>query len=196
MSREEPQVISALVSLCKQTGITCLVQVGAEDGYEADEIRKATGCRAVCIEPDPKCAPASSKIEFHEALIGASNSVVDFYLHAACGLSSQIARLDGMEIKTEMPQYRLDKFCEKYGITPDTLVIDTEGTTLDVLEGCGVLLDNVRLIYAEVQTQMIRPGIRLLPEVNAFLMARGFARRDGPPAYSAGAQGNYLWVRP
>ena len=176
--------------------ITCLVQVGAEDGYEANAIREAVyGCRAVAIEPDPKCKPVSPKLEFHEALIGATNSVVEFYLNSVPGLSSQIPRYDGVEIRLTMPQQRLDTFCPKYGIVPDALIVDTEGTTLDVLEGCGSLIDGVRLIYAEVQAQEIRPGMRLLPEVEAFLAQRGFVWREGPPAYSVGAQGNYTWVR-
>jgi hypothetical protein len=128
-------------------------------------------------------------------MIGAADSMTNFYVHAAQGLSSPIAREDGMEEKHELFQRRLDTFCAERGIVPDALLIDTEGTTLDVLEGAGSLINGVRLVYAECQTSMIRPGMRLLPEVDTLLTNRGFVRRVGPPEYDAGGQGNYCWVR-
>jgi len=196
MSHEEPAIVNALVELCKQLNVRCLVQVGAEDGYEAEEIRKATGCRAVCFDADPHCGPASFGLEWYQVMIGATDSMADFYVHAARGLSSPIARADGMEEKHELFQRRLDTFCAERGIVPDALIIDTEGTTLDVLEGTGSLINGVRLVYAECQTQSIRPGMRLLSEVDACLTNRGFTRRAGPPEYDAGSQGNYCWTRP
>ena len=196
MSREEDRVIGSLVLLCKQLGVTCVVQVGAENGYEADAIKQATGCRAVAIDPDPRCAPCSSAIEFHEALIGATNSVVEFYLHPAPGLSGQLQRGSGGEIEVTMPQYKLSRFCRKYGITPDALIIDTEGTTLDVLEGADPLLGGVKLVYAECQTDMLKPGMRHVDDVDAFLTARGFTAHYGLPSYDCGTQGNYTWVKP
>lgn len=196
MSREEPHIVFALVDLCKQLGVRCVVQVGAEDGYEAEEIRKATGCQAVCFEPDPKCAPVSLGLGWHPIMIGATDCMTNFYVHVTRGLSSQISRAGGLEEKVEMQQRRLDTFCLENGIAPDVLLVDTEGTTLDVLEGAGALLDAVRLVYAECQTHEIRLGMRLLPEVAAFLAAREFVQRTGAPAYDAGGQGNYCWVRP
>lgn len=196
MSRERNDIAYSLAALCQKMQISCVVQVGAEDGFEADCIREATGCRAVAIDADPKSVKMSPWLEAHETLIGASHTVMDFYVHKVDGLSSQFTREDGAEEKVAMPQQRLDYFCQQHGIEPDALIIDTEGTTLDVLEGCGALLDNVRLIYAEVQTSVIRPGMRLLPEVEAFLSARGFVRREGRPSYHEGPQGNYTWVRP
>jgi len=195
VSVEELPVVHALIDLCAALKITCIVQVGAEDGYEVYKLKQALGCLAIAIDPDPSCAPISTKIEFHEVLIGAEDTVADFYWNRVPGHSTQIPRIDGMEIKLTLPQSRLDTFCKRFGIVPDALLIDTEGTTLDVLEGCGDLLDNVRLVYAECQTVELRPGMRLLPEVDTFLAERGFVQRAGLPAYSVGDQGNYTWVR-
>jgi len=195
MSRESDEIIAALVDLCKEIGVRCLVQIGAEDGWEAYCVHEAIGCRAVCIEGDPKCCRCSPRLEYHRCLIGATDCVTDFYVHEQMGLSSTIPRNDGLEQHVAMEQYRLDTFCELSGITPDALVIDTEGTTMDVLEGASGVLAGVRLIYAEVQTREIRPGVSLLPEVDAFLAERGFVRREGLPAYDAGGQGNFCWVR-
>lgn len=196
MSQEEPATVAALIKLCKEKEIACLVQIGAEDGYEADEIRKATGCRAICTDPDPKCVPVSNSLEFHEVLIGGENSIVNFFINSVPGLSSKIAREDSQEMLVCIPQYRLDRFCEKYDIEPDALIIDTEGTTMDVLMGCGGLLNGVKLIYAEVQHSGFRGPHGQAMEVDAYLIERGFKRSMELPTYSAGEQSNWTWMRP
>ena len=195
MSAEEPNVVAALVALCKKYEIKTLVQVGAEDGFEAEEIRKATECRAICVEPDPKCGPVSFDLEWHEVLIGGQNSVEKFYLNNVSGLSSQVFRGDSQEIVVEMPQIRLDAFCRKHEIKPDALIVDTEGTTMDVLVGCGSLLEFMKLIYCEVQLDESR-GLRgQAMEVDAYLTERGFKRSMELPTYAAGGQANWTFIR-
>lgn len=197
LAREEPGVIAALAELCRQYGIKTLVQVGAEDGYEAEMIRLEIGCRAIAIDADPRGAPCSSALEFHEALIGATDSAaVDFYVHQAKGLSSVYLRPEesGQEIHV-MPQHRLDTFCAQHGIAPDALIIDTEGSALNVLEGCGDLLNGIKILYVEVQNSLDRPGMRHASEVERFLAERGFVMRPGAPSYNAGAQSNKTWVK-
>lgn len=197
MTHEEPPVVAALIALCKEMRITCVVQVGAEDGFEAAEIARATGCRAVALEADDRCiGNAVGGVEFHVALIGATDcDTSTFYRNTSAGLSSMLSRNENSQEALTMPQRRLDTFCAAFDLRPDALVIDTEGTTLDVLKGSTGLIDGVRLIYAEVQTQEIRPGVSLLPDVDAFLAERGFVRREGLPSYPAGGQGNYTYVR-
>ena len=197
MNHEEPHVIAALVALCKQMDVRCVVQVGAEDGFEAAEIARATGGRAIAIEADERCFNhRADGVEFHTALIGATDcEAATFYRHVSFGLSSMLKRGDGGEEALELPQHRLDTFCAALDVRPDALVIDTEGTTLDVLKGATGILGGVRLIYAEVQTAEIRPGVSLLPDVEAWLTERGFVRREGLPAYYPGSQGNYTFWR-
>lgn len=196
MSHEEDHVVGALVDLFKAMNVTCLVQVGAGDGYEAHEIQKAIGCRAVAIEGDSRQPQHSTTVEYHQALIGATDCNVNFYLNNTPDLSSECARGEG-EVLTVLPQQRLDTFCDTHGITPDALIIDTEGTTLDVLEGCGRYMDGIRAIYAECQVAPLRPGVRHVNEVAAFLEVRGFTRHHGLPSYGETCgQGNFTWVRP
>ena len=196
MSREEPHVVAALVDLCKSLDVKCVIQVGSEDGWEAEKVREATGCRAIAIDADPKCQPCSKDLEYYRFVVGATNSdSVPFYVHSSEGLSSLIPREDSKEEKIHKPQVRLDFLCSLMLLKPDALIIDTEGTTMEVLEGCGTLLDSVKLIYAECQVDVIRPGIRTLPEVDSFLAVRGFKRHHELPSYDGGAQGNYTWIR-
>lgn len=197
MSHEDQHIIIGLIDLCRQQEVKCLVQVGAEDGYEADKIRAATGARVIAIEGDTRCAPCAPDLEYHYALIGATDCATAFYITGSIGLSGHFLRNDGQaQTRVELPQRRLDTFCAQHAIEPDALIIDTEGTTLEVLEGCGELLDRVKLIYAECQGSVIREGVRLIGEVDTFLAARGFTQHQGIPSYGVGAsQGNYTWVK-
>lgn len=195
MSREEDSVVHALADLCQLYQVKTLFQVGACDGYEAYAVANKTQCKIVCFEPDPLCEPMAPSMAWHEVMVGATDCVTTFYAHSQQGLSGPFKRDDGGETEMRLPQTRLDTFCEKNNVWPDALLADTEGTSLDVLEGCGKALNNMKVLYLECQTVMLRPGMRLLPEVDAFLVARGFTQHYGLPAYDAGGQGNYCWVR-
>lgn len=195
MSREETPVVEALVALCVSKSVKCLVQVGAHDGWEAASIQGPTGCRAIAIEADPNLLPATASLEWHTAVIGATDCDTTFYFHKSnAALSGHYQRED--EPPRRLPQSRLDTFCRTIGVSPDALIIDTEGTAFEVLEGCGDLLNGVRLIYAECQVDGLKPGMRHVREVDAFLMTRGFTQHYGLPSYGCGGQGNYTWVKP
>lgn len=195
MSSEEPHVIAALIEVCRQQNVKTLIQIGAEDGYEGDCIRRALGCRVVCIEPDPKCGPCSHLLEWHEVVIGDNNDMTNFYLNAARGLSSKVPRADSLEILAVMPQTRLDKFCRVHAIKPDALIIDVEGSTLDVLEGAGSLLEFINFIYAEVSHDKTRGERADADTADAYLKERGFRRSMELPTYSAGGQSNWTFLR-
>lgn len=202
MSHEEDQVVAALADLCKRYGVTTLIQVGAGDGYEAYRVKETTGCRAICIEADGRhpqayqCLRSGMTLEYHRALIGATDCVMPFYTHPTPDLSGQFPRGDNGEERHDLPQQRLDTFCATWGIVPDALVIDTEGSSMDVLEGCGALLDGLKIVYAEVQNYEMRPGIRPVGQVDALLSAHGMTQHRTLPSYAVGAaQYNMTWVR-
>ena len=194
MSRESPDVVEALARLCSQQGVSWVVQVGAEDGYEAQAIAGLTGCRATALEADPRCRPCDG-CEMHWVLIGeADTAATDFFTYDDIGLSSRMKRADRAGQLAALPMFRLDTFCCALGIEPDALIVDTEGTALQVLAGCGDLLDRVRLVYAECQTDAVHPSS--FWSVDELLVRRGFLHRLGHPAYTVAGQGNFCWVRP
>lgn len=194
VSREEPHVVAALVALCKQMDVRCVVQVGAGDGYEAEEIAKATGARAVAIDADSGIRFVEG-VEAYVAVIGADNRPsVPFYFSSTPGLSTLFSRGANEEC-VHMPMRRLDSFCALWNIVPDVLIIDVEGATVDVLEGAGHLLDGVKLIYAEVNSVPIRPGIRTVDAVDDILLPLGFTHHRALPSYDGGAQSNLTYLR-
>ena len=195
MAREAVHVVRRLADLCKSMNIKCVVQIGAEDGYEAAEIQEATGCRAVCIDPDPRTVKCSPRIEFFRVMIGPEDAIAHFYINETMGLSGAIPR-GGHEQHIAVEQLTLDTFCTSMSITPDALIIDTEGTIMDVLGGADLTLPTVRLIYGEAYIDRSDEQVGSVVDVDKYLGERGFVRRDGPPSYTAPPQGNYVWVRP
>lgn len=57
---------------------------------------------------------------------------------------------------------------------PDFLSIDVQGTELDVLVGCGVLLDTVVGVQVEVEFEELYIGQPLFSEVHDFMRRAGF----------------------
>lgn len=197
MTHEADGVCDALVALAVEHGIRCVMQIGAEDGYEAWYIRDSVGGRAVAIDGDPKTTPCTDDIEFYRCLIGPINTLRKFYVNEGMGLSTVIPRYDSMEQAIMAEQFTLDTICAMQDVKPDMLIIDTEGTALEVLSGGEETLKGVKVVYAEVQLKEIRPGVSLLTDVDTFLWARGFVKVDGPQNYedSLGTQANRTWVR-
>ena len=193
MSSESPDVITALIKLCREYAVRTVLQVGAEDGYEADCIRRELGCRAVCIEPDVRCGPVSHLLEGHEVLIGDGDEVAEFYLNSSPGLSSKVQRRSN-ETLARIPQMRLDAFCRRHEVKPDCLIVDCEGTTLEVLQSAGPMLGFVAVVYCEVNHDDSR-GQRNDADVQALLESFGLRRHEGAPSYRANGQSNYTFVR-
>lgn len=196
MSVEHPQIITGLISLCKKQNVRCIVHVGAENGEEISRIRRASGgkVRAIGIDADPKCVPVPN-IEFHRAMIGARNGHEAFYLNSS-GLSSAIQRHQNTgESKVMLHQRRLDTFCRENDISPDALIVDTEGTTIDVLLGAGDILDTLKLAYLEVALDNSR-GLRANAKmVDLIMTAVGMKQYTPLPAYNSGNQGNRVYIR-
>lgn len=70
---------------------------------------------------------------------------------------------------------RLDEWMEKEKIDQvDLICIDVQGGTLQVLEGLGKSLTNVKYIIAEVEYQQYYLGQVLYPEVETYLSSYGF----------------------
>ena len=193
MSSESPEVVTALIKLCREYAVRTVLQVGAEDGYEADCIRRELGCRAVCIEPDTRCGPVSHLLEWHEVLIGDGDGVTNFYLNSMSGLSSKVQR-HSCETLAQMPQMRLDAFCRRHDVKPDCLIIDCEGATLEVLRSAGPMLGFVSIVYCEIQHDDSH-GPRNDADVKALLESFKLRQHDAAPTYCAGSQSNWTFVR-
>lgn len=70
---------------------------------------------------------------------------------------------------------RLDTLCKIYNIKqPDMIKIDVEGATFDVLEGCGDLINNIKIMHIETETYPFFRNQRLHDEVCEWLSNKNF----------------------
>jgi FkbM family methyltransferase len=126
-----------------------------------------------------------------EALVGDEDGKpTDFFIFSNAGASNSIFRKDDsharMQQVTETGEVKrlhmrqLDKLLVESGValdTVDVLVLDVQGAELLCLKGATGLLQHISLIEAEVsKTSFYQSGV-LLPELDGWLAAKGFARR-------------------
>lgn len=136
-------------------------------------------------------AKAPTRHQVIEALVGDEDGkATDFYIFSNAGASNSIFRKDDshpkMQQVTETGEVKrlymrqLDALLVENGVAlneVDVLVLDVQGAELLCLKGATGLLRHVRLIEAEVsKTSFYQNGV-LLPELDAWLAAKGFSRR-------------------
>lgn len=185
---ETEEVVEALVKAFGR--VRTVIDVGSGDGYEVSRI---DADRRIAIDAHPGVPRLYTNVEYFTTAISDFDGVAPFYTGPSPGCSSLYDR--GGEV-LPTPVARLDTFCQDRGIVHvDALIIDTEGTTYDVLVGATELTPSLKFIYAEVQIERLYPN-KLFHEVNAYLESCGFSRMDTLPSYTAGDQANYLWTRP
>lgn len=94
----------------------------------------------------------------------------------------------------EVDQIRIDEWCRDNGIEQvDAVWMDVQGHALKCLEGFGDVLDSVRVIQVELEHKAIYDGQCLFPEVDEYLINKGFVlkKRMGENEWS----GDYIYTR-
>ncbi|GMR17055.1 MAG: hypothetical protein BMS9Abin32_109 [Gammaproteobacteria bacterium] len=76
----------------------------------------------------------------------------------------------------------------------DTLVLDTQGSELMVLQGAGTLLHDIRYIKTEVADFEAYKGCARLHELSAYLEAFGFAETSRERFATRSQGGSYYNV--
>ena len=75
----------------------------------------------------------------------------------------------------------------------DFINIDVQGVELQVLQGFGDLLDNIKYIYSEINVKPLYKDIALLDELDSFLDKKGFKRVETALHQKSGwGQGFYI----
>jgi FkbM family methyltransferase len=114
--------------------------------------------------------------EFHIASnAGQSSSIFDLKHH------SDIWPEVTMEKSVKLNSRRLDTLLAEQSVdmsTFDTLVMDTQGSELLVLQGAGDVLNDIRFIKTEAADFAAYDGCCLLNDLSAFLETRGFVETN------------------
>ena len=183
------EVAKAIAYYCPPSPV--VVNVGAEDGFEAAIIEaRVPGSTVYRFEPcngDNDTRPHWSNL-----VVGATDGPTTFYRMGDTALSSTYNRT-GSEPE-EREQTRLDTWARGIGLGHiHALLIDTEGSTLDVLVGAGGLLGSVAFICAEVQETKLYGDNALVGEVEDHLAKYNIVRVPG--GYPGGQQENRFYAR-
>lgn len=187
--------------------IRVVMDLGAMDGGDTIEMhRRFPWARTIAVE-----ALASNfeqylswlpGVEAHCAVIGGRDAVGSFFEKSVNGVHSLYERETQDTVRVHAVRVEtLASFCGRIGISGlDVLKIDVEGGTLDVLEGSGDLLGDLKALHVETEAVPFFRGQRLDTEVTGFLSARGFEMilregRVGTTGHVVGQQYDSVWIR-
>lgn len=170
-----------------------VVNVGADDGFEAEVIESmVSGSTVYRFEP---CiwtwSDLPDTVKWSNLVIGATDGETTFYRMSDTALSSTYKRIGSTAEKRQ--QTRLDTWARLNNTRMDAMLIDTEGSTLDVLVGAGDLLASVSFICAEVQETKLYGDNALVSEVEEYLGRFNIVRVPG--GYPGGQQENRFYAR-
>jgi len=183
-----------------------IIHVGAHYGQEVGDYLRAGASQIDLFEP------IDTNIEHLERAFGANPSVIIHHtalgdhqgtavMHVASneGQSSSV-----LEPKDHLAQYphisfqssktvpmaRLDDFRLSGA---DFLAADVQGYELEVLRGARKTLENVRMVYCEVNRAELYKDCAQIDEIDTFLAEFGFKRVD--VAWVGGTWGDALYVK-
>lgn len=182
-------------------------EVGSRDGRDGVELASRiysgtqdwfwTSAKVVCLEPNPAQAAIIRsefpEVEVFEVAASNENSEADFIVYkgdeGAVGSSSlnldwKADDLEGDIIKVKT--VRLDELIGDEKI--DIMKIDCEGHSMEVLEGLGDKLNQIKVFHIETE-KWTDSNIK----VKAFMIGRGFTLVDETEQY--GGMPDQVWVR-
>jgi FkbM family methyltransferase len=190
----------------KTTKIRLVFEVGSRDALDAIFLGHFYKCPVYAFE----CHPQGLEICYHNVTnypyvtvvplaCWNETKLVPFYpvieSHGSkshpvnIGASSiLVARKDGCDAhhiqgdSITVQAVRLDEWMIEHNIEQvDLLCMDTQGTTLQVLQGMGKFLEKVKYIITEVYLSPSFEGEALYPEISKFLTEKGFYVVMEPP---------------
>lgn len=175
-----------------------VVQIGAHIG---EEVELLSPYNAIHIEPQPKAFEQLYNKAYKRAyceLISNTNKEVDFHISNFTMCSSvyntEKSRGQGISFVDvyQMDAITLKTFFKKYGLNSkdyNTLVIDVEGSELDVLEGTN--LEHIDYIFVEFNNAYENT----VDNLKEFLCSRGFKLVETATIPNEFNYGDLLFIR-
>ena len=187
--------IRQLTEYIKQQGYTptSFAEIGSRDGHDTNYVARYWGItpnRCYIFEAHPDCFSFIKQTypTFNTFGVAVSNKTEPVSFHAArigeetnVGISSVLDR-DKPEWVSDLitvDGWRMDDIIKQLHLpTIDLVKIDVEGLGLEVLEGFGDLLQNVKYIQIELETIEVWKGQTLYEDVVAFMGSQNFSVAD------------------
>jgi len=194
-----------------------VIQVGAHTGEEVAAFSLLEIGHQVYIEPQPQAfaelqqrcrQQGSGDIRQFDCAVGEAAGERELLLgerteHASFLRTHALARLPAASVQSrriQVPVQTLDQLVATGGIDPahyNLLLVDTEGTELEVLRSARALLRHIDIVCVAVFTEPVYDGAPLPQQIQTFLREvndDGFALR----AFETGpdpARGDAVWKR-
>lgn len=158
--------------------LTGVVHVGLNDGYEIQFYEKM-GLRVMGFEPLPReaeiCRRKHPNAVIHQTPLGSEPKQARLHVpESGTGGASLLRPLEPLAYTLDVQLWRLNEFpLEGY----DCLVVDTQGTELDVLKGAGDKLQQFKCLVVEGSAvPHLYEGELPASEIVEFLKERGFVQ--------------------
>lgn len=199
---EEP-----FLSILKAEKFHVVFEVGSRDGLDALRIQDAYNPDLTCVfEPNPEAVQlvqtnleGSERIRFFAAACWNVTGSIPFYPvlfsipkggppernigASSCYRDARTCEERLFQTHITVEAIRLDELIAREGIgAPDLVCMDVQGATLNVLQGLGAELSNVRWVLTEAEMLTMYMGEALLPEIEQYLGSYGFSRVAEKPA--------------
>jgi FkbM family methyltransferase len=175
-----------------------IIHVGAHYAEEREVYRGLGAAHVLWIEADPhnmpqlsaNIAPYAGSSALQACLADTEGQPTTFYRTDNQGESSSILplgthreRFPNIQVQEAitLSTRTFASLVEHEGIALDLydfLVMDVQGAELRALQGFGDYLHRLNGIYVEVSLESLYRGCALLPDLDAYLGARGFTRRE------------------
>lgn len=164
-----------------------IIDVGAYRGdFARDCFTVWPDTHLTCFEPQPHMREQllmlervyAGKVVVHDCLLGANiqEAVALFQAETA---SSVLQEYNCEHPAIMRPMRTLDSFRNDFEFGPcDLLKLDVQGYELEVLKGSQEILNDVKVILAEVNLLDIHKGVPLLPDFVQWLYDRDFVPYD------------------
>lgn len=163
-----------------------LIHVGAHNGQELGAYLSAVSGEIHLFEPQPgpfrtlkRKASNHPRVKAYQAACGREDKEAEMYISSNRGLSSSI--LPPKEHRTLHPDITFRKALtvevrtlDSFNVRGQALVMDTQGTELDVLRGGEETLRQTSIIVSEVNDGEIYEGNATFNSMSSYLDAQGF----------------------
>lgn len=188
LARYEPDGLACFLSLTAAAPPGAVLDVGANVGIYAALASALTDREVWAFEPAPEVAAVAAafaagndlSFEVEQLAFGAEDGTATLYMADASDTSSSLAAdFRRGSTQVEVPVETLDSWCERTGVRPAVVKIDTETTEPDVIAGATRTLTAHRpWLLCEVLAGRVEERLQ---EALAPLGYRWFQVRGEPP---------------
>lgn len=128
-----------------------------------------------------------TELTFYRTNNDQSSSVLPLQKHADYYPDIRVS--DSWVVKTTT----VDAICKKWDFWPDGIVLDIQGAELEALKGAENVFPGLQWVYSEISTEPLYRGGVLEPELDEFLLEKGFTQVER--SMTDFGWGDAIWVR-